>query len=214
MKYVRTNASKLYFALDPYIREHNLMVTDGKNGIIDFCHMAATMSAYFGGIPSNFWASWGGDLATGMADTTKRISDRDKGDGYWGMTDQEIAEMTIGGDSSCSYNDFCSDFDAYKVQEKVHALLDQTETSHPLSDALEWYYNGNIFQQRFKWLAEELNCSLNVRDLYQAILKAMTGVDEQAPGFGLLASQGKKPSREVIEYCCKSFANYIYSMNL
>ena len=213
------NNGKLNEYFTPYILKGNRkMVTDGNGGIIDLSHMAATMSAYFGGAVPDFWASWGGDLASGMEDTTNRIYNRDtdptdKGKTYLGMTDQEIADVTIGGDSRCNYSDFCSDFDAYKLQQRTHELLNQAENIHPLSDAMQWYYSNGLHKRRFQWILEELNCTLSIYNLNQAIFNAMTGADERVPKYGLLASKGGDPSDEVIAACCKSLARYIYSMN-
>ena len=173
--------------------------------------MAATMAAYLGGITPNFWASWGGDLATGMANTTERIADRDQGNGYAGMLNSEIADATIGDAASkCNYSDFCSDFDAYKVQEIVGSMLNQTGNYHVLSEAMHQYYDTGMYVNRFQWIAEELNCSCSYNDLRNAIYKKMNGVDENV---GLLVLKGKSPSQEVNALCCNALAKYIYSIN-
>ena len=96
-----------------------LKMTDGDIGLIDFSHFAASLEAYLGnGLPPGFWASWGGDLATGMGDTTVNYNKRnDPGfEIYAGKTLQEIADATIGKETlRCNYTDFCCDFDAYKI---------------------------------------------------------------------------------------------------
>lgn len=214
--YMRTNNSTktLYENLDIYIKQDGRQeVTDGDIGLIDVSHMAATLAAYFGGIAPNFWASWGGDLATGMAEVTERMSEREEGKGYVGMTDQEIADATIGAkDSPCNYNDFCTDFDAFKIQKKIHELLSQSTDLHILSTTMQWYYGNKFFESRFLWIAEELGCSLSFAELARTIFIEMTGKDEELVGVGLLAQKAGGATGKTIWNCCSSFAKYIYTM--
>lgn len=211
VNYVQNEHSTFYNSLKDLIESDNRKhILDAGNGIIDLSHMAATMAAYLGGVTPNFWASWGGDLATGMADTTARIAKRDNGENYLNMSNQEIADATIGGNSHCNYSDFCSDFDAYKVQEIVKSMLNQTGNYHILSEAMHRYYDTGMYANRFRWIADELNCSCSYDDLRNAIYKKMNGADEKV---GLLVLKGKSPSPEVNTLCCNALAKYIYSMN-
>lgn len=56
------------------------------------------MEAYLSiDLPSNFWAGLGGDLATGMANTTDRYNESSHSSSqYHGKILQEIADITIG----------------------------------------------------------------------------------------------------------------------
>ncbi|MGN0572186.1 MAG: C39 family peptidase [Candidatus Fimenecus sp.] len=202
--------SELNRYFEPYIRKGTRkLVTDGDRGLIDLAHMAATMSAYFGGVIPNFWASWGGDLATGMADTTARIAKRDNGENYLHMSNQEIADETIGGKSNCNYSDLCSDFDAYKLQIKAHDLLKQDSNFHPLSDAMNWYYSNGLHKKRFQWITEELACERTIKDLRIAIA---TKMKFSLLGQTVIDIKGNNPSEEVVQLCCNAFAKYIYTM--
>lgn len=192
-----------------------LKMTDGDIGLIDFSHFAASLEAYLGnGLPPGFWASWGGDLATGMGDTTVNYDRRnDPGfEIYAGKTLQEISDATIGKETlRCNYTDFCCDFDAYKISQYLISeyknSTEETWNFHLLSDALTWYYSEK-YNNRFLWICEELNCQPTIGALDNKIHKAMTGLDEKV----LLASKGNNPSSEVTKACCNSFANYIYTM--
>lgn len=216
ISYVKAHNSTLYNYLNDYIKKGDRKdVTDGNIGVIDFSHMAATMAAYFGGVLPNFWASWGGDLATGMKNTTTNIGNKNNPDSiYYGWSDKEIADATIGKVGlECNYSDFCSDFDAFKIQAKIKEMDKEGENYHLLSDALTWYYGNGLHNDRFKWITEELNCTLSLGSLNEAVYKAMNGLMEKAPIVGLLALKGDGPSEEVNKAACNSFANYIYSMN-
>lgn len=217
---VKEKHPELFKHMEPYIhkdtkenpRKH---VSDGDKGLIDLSHMAATLEAYLSiGLPPDFWAGWGGDLATGMADTTININNKMNDDSiYKGKTNQEISDATIGKATlSCNYSDFCSDFDAYKISQilkkEFKESTSETWNFHLLSDTIEWYYTS-LYRNRFKWIGEELNCPLSLGSLNNSIYKKMTGYNEKKV---LLKGKGKSPTDEIIELCCDSFANYIYAM--
>lgn len=192
------------------------VVSDGESGSIDLAHMAATLEAYLSsGLAPDFWAGWGGDLATGMADTTINFSNRNNPgyEVYAGKTLQEIADATIGKETlTCNYTDFCCDFDGYKISQLLKAeyenSTEETWNFHLLSDTLTQYYSGQ-HRERFKWIGEELNCPLSLGNLNEKIYSAMNGALEK---IGLLSIKGDNPSPEVNSACCNSFANYIYTM--
>lgn len=214
--YVKKNNAELYSRLKPYIRketskEKRLLLSDGNIGLIDLSHMAATIEAYLGtGLPPSFWAGWGGDLATGMSDTTINYENKNK-DGFEIYKDkdlQTIANMTIGKNTlTCNYSDFCCDFDAYAIQKKIRSYTDETDY-HRFSKALSWYYTAE-YAKRFEQIFDEIGCSKTLGGLKAAVYDKMTGVDEKV---GLLLLKGDNPSDEVIQACCSSFANYVYSM--
>lgn len=214
--YVKKNNAELYSRLKPYIRketskEKRFLLSDGNIGLIDLSHMAATIEAYLGtGLPPSFWAGWGGDLATGMSDTTINYENKNK-DGFEIYKDkdlQTIANMTIGKNTlTCNYSDFCCDFDAYAIQKKIRSYTDETDY-HRFSKALSWYYTAE-YAKRFEQIFDEIGCSKTLGGLKAAVYDKMTGVDEKV---GLLLLKADNPSDEVIQVCCSSFANYVYSM--
>lgn len=194
-----------------------LLMSDGEAGLIDLSHFAATLEAYLStGLSPDFWAGWGGDLATGMADTTINYNNRNEPgyEIYAGKTLQEIADATIGKDNlSCNYSDFCCDFDAYKISryllEEYENSSEETWNFHLFSDSLTWYYSEGIYSNRFLWISEELNCQPTLGALNAKIYEFINGIQEH---LFLLSSKGNGPTNEVISACCNSFANYIYTM--
>ena len=213
---VKSDPSGVWSRIEPYIRlENKIKLSDGDRGLLDLSHFAATLEAYLSnGLPPKFWAGWGGDLATGMHDTTINIANKIYPSSiYYGQTDREVANATIGKEGlSCNYTDFCSDFDAYKISEILKKSYSSAGWNiNILSDTLQWYYTSyyNLYKDRFKWITEELNCSTDLNSLKNTIYSTMNGTLEQN---GLLIMKGKNPSSEVNRYCCNAFANYIYSM--
>lgn len=192
------------------------LMSDGETGLIDLSHFAATLEAYLStALFPDFWAGWGGDLATGMADTTINYSNRNEPgyEIYAGKTLQEIADATIGkANLSCNYSDFCCDFDAYKISryliQKYEEITEDTWNFHLFSDALMWYYRGQ-HRNRFLWISEELGCQPTLGTLNTKLYEAMNGLQENTI---LLISKGDRPTQEVKTACCDSFANYIYTM--
>lgn len=193
-----------------------MLVSDGETGTIDLSHFAATLEAYLStGLSPDFWAGWGGDLATGMGDTTVNYNNKNEPgfEVYAGKTLQQIADATIGKESlRCNYTDFCCDFDAYKISryllEEYENSTEETWNFHLFSDALMWYYSGQ-HRNRFLWICEELNCQPTLGALNAKIYEAMNGLSEK---LGLLILKGGRPTDEVSAACCDSFANYIYTM--
>lgn len=214
VNFVKEQAKDLYDSLIPYIREEDkIMLSDGHTGIIDLGHMAATMEGYLGsGLPPSFWAGWGGDLATGMNDTTVNNSNKNEAgyEIYKGKSLQTIANMTIGKPTlTCNYSDLCCDFDGYALQKRI-VNYDSTNY-HKFSEAMAWYYS-NEYTHRFEQIFDELNCPKTLGGLRTAIYDKMNGMLESAPLVGLLALKGNSPSDDVNKSCCTALANYIYSM--
>lgn len=231
VSYIQTKYPNIYNHLFPYIREENKnegiirqQISDGQKGIIDLAHFAAVLETYLtsSAIP-DFWASWGGDLATGMGDTTSNIEHQDDENSiYYKKSIQEIADATIGNtEKRCNYCDLCSDFDAYKIAqlltEKAANGTEETVNFHLLSSTLQQFYTEHtkLYSERFNWISEELGCSNTVGSLSQAINDKM---HTKVVGIGNLGFvtvmdlKGDSPSSDVIDVCCDSFANYICKM--
>ena len=199
-------------------------MSDGDRGLIDLAHLAATLESYLTtSIIPDFWAGWGGDLATGMADTTANINNnRGPGKPYEGMTDQEIADATIGKEGlQCNYTDFCCDFDAYKIAYELRRRFinepAENWNTHLLSDTIQWYYTyyTNLYHHRFLWVVEELGCSAQINEIKNTVKQFMY---IEIADFGIIGPinvlrlKGNSPNENVVEICCSSFANYIYKM--
>lgn len=234
--YVKEGRKDIWDHLFDYIKEEvdsetnpvrRWRMSDGESGSIDLSHMAATIEGYMSaglipGLPPDFWSSWGGDLATGMANTTVNYENRnDPGyEMYAGKTLQQIADATIGKEKlACNYTDFCCDFDAYKLSQYIKEEISKSSANedewnfHLLSEALTWYYQTTrLYRSRFTWIGDELNCPLEIGNLNGKVYTAMNGPLENTAFIGLLVTQGNSPAPEIIQACCNSFANYIYAM--
>lgn len=233
VSYIQTKYPNIYNHLFPYIREEKegiirQEISDGQKGIIDLAHFAAVLETYLtSSLIPDFWASWGGDLATGMSNTTAHIKDQeDENSIYYKKSIQEIADATIGNaESNCNYCDLCSDFDAYKIaqllKEKPTNSTEETANFHLLSDTLQQFYTEHtkLYSERFNWISEELGCSNTVGSLSQTINRKMHLVIligkpyyEYTKEVTILGQKGGNPSVEVVDACCDSFANYICTM--
>lgn len=228
---IKKDYSTLYNKFWPYIRNsepsnniEKALISDGDRGLIDLAHFAATIETYLTEaeltftIP-RFWGSWGGDLATGAGDTAVNISNRDEGKPpYIGKSDKEIADASIGKQNlRCNYVDFCCDFDAYKISQKIKERYEQENSNfHLLSESIDWYYTHYtaLYNSRFKWILEELDCSSSLNSLKKAIKEKMNEKGKWTLiSFGTVVDRkGGTATKEIADLCCDSFANYIYTM--
>ncbi len=223
---IQTSHQNLWNRLQPFIRKEGengqtrQLISDGGRGLLDLVHFAATLESYLSDtlVPS-YWAGWGGDLATGIAQTKQNIENHTGvGGKYEGKSDQEIANATIGNENlSCNYTDFCCDFDAYKISKKIHEKYNSieatgTENYHVLSDSLYWYYTfyaNLLFTKRFQWIVEELNCLPTMESIRDTVFEWMSGMDEK---LILLLGLGSTLDEALVKKCCIAFANYVYTM--
>ena len=216
--YIKSNHPDLWNRFYNYIKKetngHRSLMSDGRKGRIDFAHLMATLEGYQSkALVPHFWAGWGGDLATGMRDTTYNM--KENTDPL--KTVQQIANATIGNEgSTCNYTDFCSDFDAYKIAQKILEYYENAPHTgwniHIVSDTIQWYYTtyaNTLYTKRFEWITEELNCYPTFESLTAAIYKTMNNDLEE---LGLLKLLAGNPTDEVNIACCRAFAHYIYTM--
>lgn len=206
--YVNKHNHTLYEELDNFISNDTTSLTDGYGGLIDFGHLAATTEGYCSANAPDFWTGWGGDLATGMADTAtafnKRGSDANY-NMYLGKTIQEIADMIIGNEnSSCKYSDLCTDIDGYKIAKYIRE--NEQSSSHSLSEAMTWYYS-NYANIRFNFYPDDIGCEKTLGDLEAKIYDRMHGLFEK---YVLLAKKAGDSTDEMQHACCKALANFIF----
>lgn len=207
VQYVQTddnifyNDKTLYDFIIPYITGDTNNISDGQNGLLDLAHLIATTECYISSTTPHFWAGWGGDLATAMADTTAaHNNDLNK-------SIQLIADEFVGLETkSFKYSDMCQDADAIKIASLINA---SSSTINRLSDSLNTYYTSYV-QNRYSNFVDDIDCLPNLTALKEKIFNLMNGAVEHTPVYGLLALAGY-PSEEVKVACCNSFANYIYS---
>ena len=202
IQYIQVNDPDLYNFIIPYITGDTNNISDGQIGLLDFAHLVATLECYISSTTPHFWAGWGGDLATAMADTTTaHNNDLNK-------SIQLIADEIVGSElKSFKYSDMCQDADAIKIATLINA---SNSTINRLSDALNTYYTSYV-QNRYSYYVDEIECLPNLTALKEKIHDKMNGVAESVLIFGLLAAKAGSPSAEVNVACCNAFANYIYS---
>ena len=204
VEYVKSNNMDLFNYLYPYIKEHdNELLTDGGDGLIDLAHIAATMECYImATLVPDFWAGWGGDLATAMADTTE-ASKVNPNESLQNLADSIVGNVNF----QFNYSDMCIDADAIKIAAMVRG-----STSALFSEVLNTYYTTNsLLKNRYSYYVDDIGCKPNLTALKERIYAKMTGLLEKDTGIGLLHLKGKDPSKEVIVACCNAFAKYTYS---
>lgn len=175
------------------------MISDEIGGLIDLKHLAATTECYFTATPApDFWAGWGGDLATAMADTDTYVSKHNIG--Y-----QEAADMIIGNASeyNFSYPDLCSDADAIKLADIIST---STSTTNSFSESLRDYYQ-RYAQSRFSYYLDDIGCLSNLTAIKEGISDKMNTFLANAILKNYL---GGDPSAEAVAACCNALANYIF----
>lgn len=201
VNYVKKENMNLYNYFYDYIKEENsLLISDGIGGLIDLKHLAATTECYFSATPApDFWAGWGGDLATAMSDTDAYVAAN-------GTSHQEAADIIVGhaNQYSFSYADLCSDADAIKLADIISA---STSNTNSFSESLRDYYQ-NYMQNRFSYFLGDIKCASNLTALKEGIYENMTSF---LANIGLIKFLGGEPSTEAISACCNAFANYIYA---
>lgn len=138
--YVKKNHLSLYNYFEKYIKgdDDSTNLYDGYNGLIDLAHLAATLECYITTSPvHDFWTGWGGDIATGMADTNRKYESKAF------KTIQEASDATVGAvsDSSCNFVDLCCDSDAIKLADMIK---NATSDKFSLSTAMKDYYTNYV----------------------------------------------------------------------
>ncbi|MDD4370945.1 MAG: hypothetical protein PHD56_07725 [Anaerostipes sp.] len=205
VEYMKEKQKDVCSKLEKYIAgDKKLSLRDSGRGQLDLSHLSATLEGYISlTTPPSFWTGWGGDLATGMKDTTDALNSE-----YDSYEVSLKAYETIGNiKSSCNFNDFCCDFDAIKLAKLVAEKEVVTMTGLEFREIIEDYYT-NFYQNRFQYILEELGFTKDVDELelYKTVLSKMTGVEERLIMLVFLA---KNPTEQVIQSCCEAFAKYI-----
>ena len=194
--YVKNNDKSLYDNLQPITKQDELVDN------LDMAHTMATCDAYFSPtIPADFWAGWGGDLATGIEDGYNVRVDK----GYSAKT----AAIVVIGTSSyhCSLTDLKADADAIKLA----SLCDSDFLSGALTD---YYITNDYYKNRFTYLAKDIyssfSSSTSVSTLADKIYDKMTGRDEVIIG-GLLwqLCPFGRSDYELMKECCYRLAELI-----
>lgn len=201
VEYIKKKDLMLYNNLYDYAfssDEHSRALVDAIGGLVDVGHLAATIEGYVAEttIP-DFWLGWGGDLATLMKQVDKELTVFDSEDRY-----NEYAQSLIGIRSSFGFLDMCTDADAIKIAES----LKSESSDHPMSNAMDKYYNGEVDLRISYYLIDLEKVNLTLSNLQEMIENKMsTGLNNKA----ILSVLGQVPSKKSFKACCKAFAKYI-----
>ena len=217
IEYVDSNYSELTEKLKKYIDYEGQNPTI-YNHTIDLPHIAATALGYYRNFVPDFWAGWGGDLATSMADITgeRRV--------HPNKSEQEIANHVIGNEYfSISRLDIQGDIDAIWIGRNF--------TKKRIDILFKEFCNQNLSDIRKSLILNDIgvdeNLSLDI--LKGKIFNKMTGHD----GFLHLGGEKLKnlttyhfvdtingivqdipASTSVQIAACNAFANYILNTKL
>ncbi len=199
VNYVLENYPNLYASLKPYMLqgEEVTLISDGKGGVTDLKHVAATAGVYSSAQPViDSWVGWAGDLATAMRNTEEYIDDK-------GGEHQEVADFVVGNSEySFPYEDFCCDADAIKIAELIEG---STSRDYAFAAAFKDYYE-NYVDNRYYYLLKDIECSANLTSIKNVVKSKMSGPLSPL----LMKVLGHDPSDETREACCNAFANYIF----
>lgn len=203
IKFIKSKYETFYNSLIPHLSGQSAtLFTDGIGGQIELPHLAATLECYavLQPIP-DFWAGWGGDLASGMNHTNQFLNS-EAGQGF---SIQAAADKIIGIEVGlCNYSDLCMDADAIKLAQMVNEA--ESTDGHALSTAMSSYYAG-LCENRYSYYLSDIGSNSALGNLKSKIHAKMNGVLEVA---GLLHLKAGGASAEINKACCDAFAQYLH----
>jgi len=204
------------FMMDAYPTLHNTVseryhienntsreVKDNIGGIIDVAHFAYSTLGYVAvSLAEDHWASWGGDLASGMANIHFYMNTHATEDV------QDVANMIIGASpdiiaSGCNYIDLCDDADAIGISRIIEG---KSVYTHLLSDSMCEYYCTLSTVKRYSQYKYDIIDVESLESIYTALYILMD-VYVSSP-LGLL--KGGATQEEQIA-ACKAFAHYLWA---
>jgi len=172
------------------------LVYDGDEGYLDVGHFAATLEAYLSwSVIPNWWAGWGGDLASAGKQLSHKQATRL----------QESFDIIGSTNGNFNYSDMCCDADAIKLA----AMIKQKSGNHALSEAMREYYKSSLVKDRFKYFLDDAGVAYDATfaKIYEGLLGKF-GAYEYAAMVNLLG--GLSTTKADIEYLLLAFATYIY----
>lgn len=222
--YLRDNYKNLYYRLENYIGEHREEVKDSCGGLNDIAHLAfSTLMKLIRSTTPDYWASWGGDLATGMEDLHYYNKK------YPGLDLQALSDSLIGaypgersrylinngiylkGDDGrnkiqCNFVDLCDDADSIALAYSVGRDKDYI---YSLSSSMENYYKGLSMRYRFeqyKYDGFEID---RPRAMKEMLIGKVANNHIDLNAFDHLKGNATTYEKEC---ACDSLALYIYTM--
>lgn len=211
-----------YITGESVTSKESYIILDDFGGEIDLAHLAATIQGYARilGFPE-FWAGWGGDLATLIFDIdTAHYLDSRLGFNYLAETllgaeeikDQMILNTGIG--LTFGHADLCSDADAINLEK----MISQSNSGSKLLSTILYEYYSNMDGNRLRNFLEDLQNKNTIDGIYDIIKNRMK--KEKVLGYnvmdilgnsGLYEILGKNyiPSDEAVSAACMAFAKKI-----
>ena len=215
--HVETEEPALAELLDTHITEENEnYLTDGIGGVIKLAHFAATLECYllsplslFG---ASYMAGWGADVASGTKNILAAASTNQVASGDF----LQLAYSIIGDDDSeCNFGDFCCDADAIKISELIK---EQAQNQHPLSLAMELYYEQHA-SFRFVHFLDDLGCGSQTLSSISNAVRTKMNMSPGVAAFqmagasnlynGTVLSEGIM--QKLWDAACDAFAYYVYT---
>lgn len=193
-------------SINKYVGSNNVTVKDNIGGKNDIAHLAVSTLAYSDfSLAPDFWAAWGGDLATGMSDVHDYVK-------RTGIDISTASDALIGADEHpsgpgfalrCNYTDLCDDADAIALSR---ALENNSSSTYALSNAMENYYSELTTQKRYlQYSYDGLDFS-SLQELAYSVGAKMLGASSQLlVVFWELSTSIEKA------HSCVSFACYLWN---
>ncbi len=214
--YLSVNESSLLNEIMPHIKLNDTLVSYFNNAKTDLPHLSASTLGYSNEfLVPDFWAGWGGDLATAIADVTglTTLSENQ------GKTVDELAESVVGTFGySCPRMDIENDIDAIYIANNIDEDM--------LGNMLDTYFssvNGsvrrNILFGNLGFTSSPTENQLN-STLYD-MMTGSSGFTRPVEGskFKSLATykdkvtnQSYPPTDEVVKATTLAFASYILNI--
>lgn len=198
-QFINEEYSNLAASLQKYISSYRGSVKDNIGGKNDVAHLSVSTLAYSApSLAPDYYASWGGDLATGMADLHEAMKD---------LPETELISKSnelIGSENCrCNYTDLCDDADAIALSRKIEA---NKKNPHILSEAMKSYYPTLTTKKRYLQYEHDGLDFSSLENLGKSILLKMFGVE----GAGLFLLWGiLTPIKERVA-ACVSLACYLW----
>lgn len=201
VEFMETEHINLVNRLNAYIGDPREDVKDNIGGLNDVAHVALSTLAYVVASPApDYWASWGGDLASGMAYLHEKMTDNPT------IALQVKANSVIGStEGGCNYTDLCDDGDSIGISQLIKS---RAASPHVLSEAMQDYYsNISTIKRYLQYEVDGLDFSSEY-NMYTAVTGKMCGILESVGPFAALKGDAT-PEEE--DAACRAFASYLYS---
>lgn len=180
---LRTNIAK-------YI-DSDVAVTDNIGGKNDVAHLALSTLAYTAfSLAPDYWAAWGGDLATGIKDLHKAMEENPS------LNLQQKANSLIGSDDcSCNYTDLCDDADCIAIARLIDGSENET---HILSQSMLNYYSDVTAKERYLQYEKD---GIDFSNMYGSISTRYNNI-----GMDILDGEATLDEKKA---GCKALSDYI-----